>query len=81
MKHYLVVGRMCGDDEDTAYSYQVASREEAVRLFIEDMWVFEFPVISHQAENATDRALAEAIGEGVFVNHVFMSDTPIKEAP
>ena len=71
MKHYLVTGRMCGDDEDTAKSFQAESRHDAVDIYVELMW---------EGTDAETRDLFERTGEGVFINGIFVSDTPIEEA-
>ena len=77
MKNYLVVGRMCGDDEDTVIVYHAASREDAVGLYLDDMWEVELSSYTDPDERQGLREKAEAIGEGYFVNHVFESETPI----
>lgn len=82
MKHYLVIGRMCGDDEDTGITYQVETRAEAVSLYVEDMWEMELTSVTDpdDPDTAGRRANAEDAGEGVFINAIYESDTPIKEA-
>lgn len=77
-KFYLVTGRMVGDDEDTILTPIANSRAEAVGLFIEEMWAME---LSSCLDSYTfDREQAEAIGEGVVVNGVYESNSPITEA-
>ena len=81
MKHYLVVGRMCGDDEDTGITYHVETKAEAVSLYVEDLWENYFDN-GGWMEGSRDetRDLIEANGEGVFINSIWVSDAPIKEA-
>lgn len=80
MKHYLVTGRMCGDDEDTAKSFQAESRDEAINYYVRDMWELELTSFCDPRERLNLRQQADGIGEGVFVNGVFVSDSPIEEA-
>lgn len=75
MKHYLVVGRVCYDDEDTAYSYFCDSAELARQMYREQM--HEDLRDNGWSQEEVDRA--EANGEGVFINGVHESDTPIKQ--
>lgn len=77
MKNYLVVGRMCGDDEDTVIVYHAASWEAAVGLYLDDMWGVELSSYTDPDERKEIRQQAEAIGEACFVNHVYESETPI----
>ena len=81
MKHYLVIGRMCYDDEDTGSFFQVETKEEAVRLYAEEMWEQNFNDGCYTAaEKADARQLLEADGEGVFVIGVYESESPIMDA-
>ena len=78
MRFYLVTGRMIGDDEDTVLTPVANSRIEAIGAFIEEMWAME---LSSCLDSYTfDREQAEANGEGVVVNGVYESDSPITEA-
>lgn len=36
-KHYAIVGRVCGDDEDMVYTYADCTQDDAVRQFISDI--------------------------------------------
>jgi hypothetical protein len=75
--YVLVVGRMCGDDEDSARLYEHCTEEEAVLEFKDDLWAIE---TEHDTDNAKAiREAADLCGEGVFVNHVFASASPIEE--
>ena len=82
MKHYMVTGRIIGWDEDVSLTYQVASKEEAVTIFVEDLWEIEQSsyIDPDDITYTEDRKLSEANGEGAVVNSVFVSDTEIKEA-
>jgi len=80
MKHYLVTGRICGDDEDTALCFQAESRHAAVDIYVELMWDLELTSFTNPDERLNARQAAERMDEGVFVNGVFVSDTPITEA-
>lgn len=65
---WLVIGRVCGDDEDTSLLFKDCTHAEAVARFKEDQQS-RYP--------DTDWELEEANGTGVFINGVFWSDTPI----
>lgn len=82
MNHYLVTGRMCGDDEDTHSTFEAKSKAAAIKLYTNELWdnlkVNDFSGMSAK-EFREYRKLEEANGEGVFVNGVFVSDTPIKD--
>lgn len=78
MKFYLITGRMTGDDEDTTLTPVANSRAEAIGLFIEEMWAMELG--SCLDTYTFDREQAEAVGEGVVVNSVYESNSPITEA-
>lgn len=77
-KFYLVTGRMVGDDEDTTLTPIANSRAEAIEAYIEEMWAMELG--SCLDTYTFDREQAEAIGEGVVVNGVYESNSPITEA-
>jgi hypothetical protein len=83
MKHYLVTGRMCGDDEDTHSAIEAKSTTAAIKLYTNELWgylkVNDFEGMSAK-EFREHRKLEEANGGGVFINGVFVSDTPIKAA-
>jgi hypothetical protein len=78
VRFYLVTGRMIGDDEDTVLTPVANSRAEAIGLFIEEMWAMELG--SCLDTYTFDREQAEAVGEGVVVNGVYESDSPITKA-
>ncbi len=81
MKHYLVMGRMCGDDEDCGLCVEAENRHDAVNIYVEDMWeVFFNDSTDSAAQKAEVRRLAEANGEDVFINGIYESETPIKES-
>ena len=61
MTHFAIIGRINGDDEDTALLYQDCTEEEARATFIEDL----------RAVEGTGEA-AE-----VYISHVLASETPI----
>lgn len=73
LRHFLVVGRMCGDDEDTGITYHVKERHEAVALYVDEMWEMD-------GADTETRGLFERTGEGVFINGIYESETPIKES-
>lgn len=35
--HYIVTGRVCGDDEDSVYFYECANAQEAMDKMTEDL--------------------------------------------
>ena len=70
--YYAVVGRICGDDEDSVLAMYAYSREEAVNEFKQWLW---------SLDGSSPEAIAEmeAADQGVFVNYVLMSSAPILE--
>lgn len=70
MKYYLVTGRVCGDDEDTSLTFFCDTKEQAVTDYRETMWELD-------GTSKDERWLMEACDQGVFINGVFVSDTPI----
>lgn len=75
MKYFAVCGRMCGDDEDTALVIEARSRTQAVARFKAELWSWTGMKGKELKEAKEDAA---SNGKGVFVNHVLVSDTPIK---
>lgn len=69
MTHFAIIGRLHGDDEDTALVCQDCTEEEARAKFIELM----------RALDDIDPNDVEAMGEAadVYINHVLASETPI----
>lgn len=69
---YAVIGRMCGDDEDTCLNFAAGSKEEAIARFREDgkvVWgVTEDELRRHERN-----------GEGFFIYNVLVSSAPIHE--
>lgn len=70
MKHYLVTGRICGDAEDTTLTFMATSKQEAIDAYTSLMW-------SQDGSSQDERWLLEACDQGVFINGVFVSDSPI----
>lgn len=70
--YIAVIGRMCGDDEDTCLLFECVTREGAINAFTEHMRLLD-------NMTAEELELAEANGEGVFINHVLASVSPIEE--
>jgi len=70
--YWAVAGRMCGDDEDHVRFFQHCTREDAIDLF-------RIQAYEDEGMSVEERELAEANGEGVFVNIVLASDSPIEE--
>lgn len=70
--YIAVIGRMCGDDEDTCLLFECVTREGAINAFTEHMRLLDNMTVE-------DLAHAEANGEGVFINHVLTSASPIEE--
>lgn len=76
MKHYLVIGRVCYDDEDTVLSFECGGAEEAETLYRAHM--HDSLMSGGATQEDVDRW--EDNGEGVFINGVFESATPIRNA-
>ena len=70
MNFYAVIGRICGDDEDTVLTLRADSKEEAINQFRHWMW-------EQDGSSQEDRDKLEASDQGVFVNHVLVSSSPI----
>ena len=69
MKHYLITGRILGDDEDTINTCQAESRK----------WAYEdFLVALRDGMDEVEWNRIVSNGE-VFVNGFYVSDTPIRE--
>lgn len=66
--YLLIIGRVCGEDNDTAMQYEHMTRDQAVH---------EFKCAMQALYPDTDWALAEANGDGVYIEFVAASDTPI----
>ena len=82
--YWLVVGRMCGDDEDTALQFEHCTREDAINAFRDALWEDDTPELSYSnalpgETNEQYRERVEANGEGVFINGVYASDSPIEQ--
>ena len=73
LKHYLVTGRICGHDEDTTLTFMATSKQEAIDAYTSLMW-------SQDRASPEERWLLEACDRGVFINGVFVSDSPITQA-
>lgn len=71
---YAVVGRICGDDEDSVLTLCADSREGAINEF--RRWLWDLDGSSQEYIE-----LMEANGQGVFVNHVLVSTAPIACSP
>lgn len=67
---YAVVGRICGDDEDSVLTLCADSREGAINEFRQWMWDLDGSIPEAIAE-------MEAADQGVFVTHVVVSTAPI----
>lgn len=75
-KFYAVIGRIPGDDDDSCYTYEVATRQEAVKAFKKDIYNDSE---GSEAEDAKENIFKE-YGVTVFIAHVLCSDSPIAEA-
>lgn len=68
--YYAVIGRICGDDEDSILTMYAYSQEEAVNEFKQWLW---------SLDGSDPEAIAEmeAADQGVFVTHVLRSTATI----
>lgn len=73
LRYFAVTGRIPGDDEDTQRVFRVASREEAISAFQDQLWSEE----DDEDGSARDSVLREH-GQSTFINSVVASDTPIE---
>lgn len=69
---YAVIGRLCGDDEDTVLTFGAEDKEDAIRQFYEAALVI-------WGIDAEELARLSANGEGWFINNVLSSSAPIHE--
>lgn len=70
MNHYLIIGRIIGDDEDTPIHIQAPTVEEACAQYRDEMYEME-------GWGPDEIGHAEANGEGVAINHAFRSAAPM----
>lgn len=68
LKWFCVTGRVPGNDEDGCEVFHVATREEAIEEFRFAVW---------DARNDRDHVLSK-YGEDLYINHVLVSDSPIR---
>lgn len=68
--HYLVVGRVPYDEEDTAFCTQATSHEEAVDAFTDHLF-------SGKGGLAEANRLIETGADAVYINHVYRSESPM----
>lgn len=74
MRSYAVIGRIPYDDEDTCHVIQAASRREAMEKFADLM--YEDAVGEDREANIANHG-----GDlGVFINHILVSASEIREA-
>lgn len=70
MKHWIITGRLCGEEEDTA---MVLTAELQLTAVTDFKWgLYEVAGMSEE-----EAASEEADGRGVFVNCIACSDSPI----
>jgi len=71
-KFYMVIGRMAGDDEDTALAIWADSSDTACDQFRQLMWA---------PEGCTPKEIQEleSSEQGVFITHVLFSESPINQ--
>jgi len=74
--YFAVIGRMCGDEEDTVELFANCTRAEARQAFIELMWELEGLDPDELVEM---KALADRGGGGVRINHVLKSSASITD--
>lgn len=73
LKWFAVTGRLPGDDEDTLYVFNVATREDAIKAFEQAMYDNEVN------PEETRESVFKEHGQYVFVNSIVSSDTPIAD--
>lgn len=74
MRTYAVIGRIPYDDEDTCHVFQAASRQEAMGLFADRMYEDAF------GEDREANIANHGGDLGVFINHILVSASEIREA-
>lgn len=73
---YAVTGRIPEEDESCTLTFQASSRDEAVAMFIDDIWAME-----PESSRNEDREYVEAVhGLPAFIDAVFVSETRIEIA-
>ncbi len=81
-RHYVVIGRMHGDKENSSMEFFCESREEAVQGFTDEMWTYEAVCKTWkmtEAELEQAKVMADANGTGVYIDHVLCSASVINE--
>lgn len=73
LRYYAVTGRIPGDDEDSMYVFHVASREEAVALFTDEIYS------ETTCPEETRANVVKAHGQAVYINTVVVSDSSIED--
>lgn len=74
LKTYAVIGRIPFDDEDSCYTFTVKSRDEAIEKFSDALYED-----SGLDEDCRQRNIkAHGCDNGVFINHILVSDAPIE---
>lgn len=76
MQTYAVIGRVPGDDEDSCYIVQASSREDAMSMFADRIYE-DSDLTEEDREHNIDVHGGDL---GVFINHVLVSGSEIKEA-
>lgn len=71
LRYWAITGRIPGDDEEVAYTFQAATREEALEAFEQSIWENKFDA------EAGKEHVRKAHGQIVFVNAVLVSNSPI----
>lgn len=72
MAHYVVIGRMHGDDEDTCFVYECDHASDARQNFIDDMRALE-GITPDDVQQGGEEV-------NVYITHVLRSEAEIRSA-
>ncbi len=75
LRHYAVIGRIPGDDEDTCRTFTATSHVEAMEMFADVVYA-ERNLSEKDREQIADETGSDL---GVFINQVLASDSTIDE--
>jgi hypothetical protein len=70
MKHYAIIGRIPFDDEDSCYTMEAESREEAVEIF-------EERIAKAAGYEDAEQCRKDTADGCIYINHVLVSESPI----
>lgn len=71
LRYFAVSGRIPGDDEDITLVVEAGGREDAIKLFSDELWDGRGSVADREREE-------EVSGTDTYINSIVVSDHPIE---